>query len=136
VTFHNQFQKTKCRPSYRDLIFLFFLQSIKTASRPHGTGSNALWSGGCWNPTGGTMEILRHGENGLTFTPEDAEGLADQIDRLRTDPDLYDRLAQSGRKTVLEKFTLELMVNEIEAFLMECFAGIPDQKIGAELAYS
>jgi len=85
--------------------------------------------------TGGTKELLRHGENGLTFTPEDAEGLADQIDRLRTDPDLYDRLAQSGRKTVLEKFTLEIMVDEIEAFLMECFAGIPDQKVGAGLAY-
>jgi glycosyltransferase involved in cell wall biosynthesis len=85
--------------------------------------------------TGGTKEILGHGDNGLIFTPEDAEGLADQIERLRADPDLYDRLAQSGRKTVLEKFTLERMVGEIEAFLLECYAGIQDQKIGAELAY-
>jgi len=85
--------------------------------------------------TGGTKEILRHGENGLTFAPEDVEGLADQIDWLRTDPDLYDRLAQSGRDTVLDKFTLEKMVDEIETFLIECFTGIPDQKIGTELAY-
>jgi len=72
--------------------------------------------------TGGTGEILRHGETGLTFEPEDADGLAEQVTRLIVDPDLYCRLAQAGRQTVLEKFTLDKMVKEIEAYLMECFA--------------
>ena len=73
--------------------------------------------------TGGTKEILRDGETGLTFAPEDAEGLAEQVVRLITDPDLCCRLAQAGRQTVLENFTLDRMVNEIEAYLLDCFAG-------------
>ncbi len=73
--------------------------------------------------TGGTPEILRDGETGLTFAPEDAEGLAQQIIRLMRQPELVDRLAQAGRQAVQEKFTLDRMVAEIEAFLVECCAG-------------
>jgi glycosyltransferase involved in cell wall biosynthesis len=71
--------------------------------------------------TGGTGEILSEGETGLTFAPEDEEGLADQVTRLITDPDLYCRLSKAGRQTVLENFTLDKMVNEIEAYLLDCF---------------
>jgi glycogen(starch) synthase len=70
--------------------------------------------------TGGTKEILRDGETGFTFAPEDADGLADQVARLIADPDLCCRLAQAGRQIVLENFTLEKMVNEIEASLVDC----------------
>jgi glycosyltransferase involved in cell wall biosynthesis len=73
--------------------------------------------------TGGTNEILRDGETGLTFAPEDAAALAAQVARLSTDPDLLCRLAQAGRQTVLDNFTLDRMVNEIEAYLLDCFAG-------------
>ena len=72
--------------------------------------------------TGGTKEILRDGETGLTFAPEDADGLAKQLSRLITDRDLRCRLAQAGRQTVLENFTLDKMVKEIEAYLVACFA--------------
>jgi|SRR5215207_4881411 len=71
--------------------------------------------------TGGTGEILSEGETGLTFAPEDEDGLANQVTRLITDPDLYCRLSQAGRQTVLENFTLGKMVNEIEAYLLDCF---------------
>jgi len=73
--------------------------------------------------TGGTEEILRDGETGLTFAPEDAHGLADQVCRLITDPDLCGRLAQAGRQTVLENFTLDKMVKEIETYLLETVSG-------------
>jgi len=72
--------------------------------------------------TGGTEEILRDGETGFTFAPEDAQGLAEQIARLITYPDLRCRLARAGRQMVLENFTLDRMVNEIEAYLLDCFA--------------
>jgi glycogen synthase len=71
--------------------------------------------------TGGTGEILRNGETGLTFAPEDADGLAEQVSRLLLDPELRCRLAEAGRRTVLEDFTLDKMVNGIEAYLMDCF---------------
>lgn len=73
--------------------------------------------------TGGTKEILRDGETGLTFAPEDAESLAERIAELTVDPDLRYRLAQAGRQAVLQNFTLDRMVNEIEDYLVGCLAG-------------
>jgi len=55
--------------------------------------------------------------NALVFPPEDADALAECILRLRWDPDLRYRLAQAGQHTVLERFTLERMVDEMEAWL-------------------
>ena len=71
--------------------------------------------------TGGTKEILRDGETGLTFAPGDADGLTEQVTRLIFDRDLCCRLSEAGRQTVLENFTLDKMVNDIEAYLVECF---------------
>ena len=68
-------------------------------------------------PTGGTKEILMEGQNGLIFAPEDADGLAAQIERLLVNPGLRRRLAENGRKIVVRQFTLDRMVNEIETFL-------------------
>jgi glycosyltransferase involved in cell wall biosynthesis len=76
--------------------------------------------------TGGTEEILRDGETGLTFAPKDADGLAEQVHRLIVDPDLCLRLAQAGRQTVLENFTLDNMVDEIEEYLAGCFVRSPE----------
>lgn len=70
--------------------------------------------------TGGTGEILKEGETGFTFVPEDADGLAEQITRLLLDPDLRGRVAQAGRQMVLENFTLDKMVKEIESYLVSC----------------
>ena len=70
--------------------------------------------------TGGTQAILRDGETGLAFEPEDSDGLAQQVARLIADGDLRCRLAQAGEKTVREKFTLDRMVDEIEAYLLNC----------------
>jgi glycogen synthase len=70
--------------------------------------------------TGGTQEILRNGETGFTFDAEDADGLAEQVARLIANPDLCCRLAQAGRQIVLENFTLQRMVEEIETYLLDC----------------
>ena len=83
--------------------------------------------------TGGTQEILKDGENGLTFAPEDANGLAEQVARLTIDAELCGRLAQAGRQTVLENFTLDKMVKEIEAYLVECFNMYPNHKLTTQI---
>jgi glycosyltransferase involved in cell wall biosynthesis len=82
--------------------------------------------------TGGTKEILRDGETGFTFEPDDPAGLAEQIARLIGDPDLCSRLAQAGRETVLENFTLDKMVQEIEAYLERCLSRIPGNRLTTE----
>ncbi|HSL29850.1 MAG TPA: glycosyltransferase family 4 protein [Anaerolineales bacterium] len=70
--------------------------------------------------TGGTKEILKDGETGLAFAPEDVDGLVKQVTRLSLDPDLRCRLASAGRQSVFENFTLDKMVKEIEVYLLNC----------------
>jgi glycogen(starch) synthase len=74
---------------------------------------------------GGQMEMLANGQNALTFKAEDAEGLADHITRVLDDPSLRLRLARAGQQTVLERFTLERMVDDIERYLMDILKNVP-----------
>lgn len=81
--------------------------------------------------TGGTQELLVEGENGLTFDPEDDRALAAQLLHLAADRDLRRKLAMNGRQTVLEKFTIERMVTDIEAYLYAVAGKTPMVKAGA-----
>ena len=53
----------------------------------------------------------------LSDKPEDAEALAQHIERVLSSPALLPRLACAGQQTVLEQFTLERMADEIEMWL-------------------
>ena len=68
---------------------------------------------------GGQQEMLADGVNALVYPPDDAAQLAECILRLRQDPALLSRLAEAGHQTVLERFILERMINEIETWLKE-----------------
>src|SRR3990172_12939511 len=70
-------------------------------------------------PTGGTPEIVLDGENGLLFVPADADDLANKIAGLDADLELRKRLALAGQQTVVEKFTINQMMDEIENYLRE-----------------
>jgi len=69
--------------------------------------------------TGGTGEILVDGVNGLVFDAGDAAGLAAQIAKLAAEPKLRQNLAETGRQIIIEQFTLERMVDQIETYLQE-----------------
>ena len=66
---------------------------------------------------GGQTEMLHDGENALTFQAEDAKTLARLIRTAAEDPERRRALALAGQRMVLEKFTLERMVGEIERLL-------------------
>jgi glycosyltransferase involved in cell wall biosynthesis len=67
--------------------------------------------------TGGQVEMLEHLQNALTFEAEDALALADCIERAMNDPVLRARLSRAGQKTILDQFTLDRMVDDIEGWL-------------------
>lgn len=67
--------------------------------------------------TGGTGEILQHEVTGLACASEDSTDLTHQLGRLLDAPQLRYRLACQGQKTVLAHYTLECMVEQIEALL-------------------
>jgi glycosyltransferase involved in cell wall biosynthesis len=70
---------------------------------------------------GGSREVLVEGENSLTFPAGDAAALAAQLWRV-LDPNLRARLAVAGRRTVEERFPLERILSQIEAFLQDAVA--------------
>jgi glycosyltransferase involved in cell wall biosynthesis len=74
-------------------------------------------------PTGGTTEILRDGENGLLFAPGEAEDLAQKIAWLQHHPELRQELAEAGKQTVLKRYTVTRMLDEVESFLQEVACG-------------
>lgn len=69
--------------------------------------------------TGGTPEIIVDGENGLLFMPDDPDDLAMKIAQLVDDPQSRNRLGGAGRQTILERFTMMKMMDEIEGYLQE-----------------
>jgi glycosyltransferase involved in cell wall biosynthesis len=65
--------------------------------------------------TGGIPEIIDHGESGLLVPPGEPGPLAEAMDRLLSDPDESARLGRRGRRTVLERFSVQAMVDGTEA---------------------
>lgn len=72
---------------------------------------------------GGQAEMLRRGQNALTYPAGDASSLAAQIETLIRDPELGADLARNGQSMVLAHFTLNRMVDDLEAWLMRIAAG-------------
>jgi glycosyltransferase involved in cell wall biosynthesis len=66
---------------------------------------------------GGAKEIIRDGENGLLFSPGDADELALAIARLAADRAMQTRIAEAGRQTILQEFNSKGMIDEIEGLL-------------------
>jgi len=67
--------------------------------------------------TGGTGEVLIEGKTGLTFEPGNAAMLAQRIEQLYKDPELYTRLSKNGRNTIVSQFSMPRMIDEIEVDL-------------------
>jgi glycosyltransferase involved in cell wall biosynthesis len=68
------------------------------------------------------IDALRRGENGLLYADGDAADLARVLERLLADPALRERLGREARRTVREEFTLEKMVDGMEAAVLAAAA--------------
>jgi glycosyltransferase involved in cell wall biosynthesis len=64
---------------------------------------------------GGVPEIITHGRNGLLAQPGNIAELAAQILALRQDALLSARLRSNGRATVVNRFSVQAQVRELEA---------------------
>jgi glycosyltransferase involved in cell wall biosynthesis len=66
---------------------------------------------------GGQVEMLQDDSTGLTFGVEDAEALSAQIGRVISDPAAGTRVAAAGQQMIEQRFTLDRMVSDFEAWL-------------------
>ena len=69
--------------------------------------------------SGGARELLRHGENCLTYPPGDAERLAARLQELLISPALRCLMAETAQSEVLAKFNEATVTDQIENFLAE-----------------
>jgi len=66
---------------------------------------------------GGVQEIIKDGENGLVIPPKHPEELAQAILRLYRNQKLRRKLGEKARKTILDRYTAEKVVNQyLETF--------------------
>jgi glycogen(starch) synthase len=72
--------------------------------------------------TGGSGEIVRHEDTGLIAAPGDAQGLAEQIHRLKGSASLARLLRDRARAYVESDFTIERTVHQFESLLHEATA--------------
>jgi glycosyltransferase involved in cell wall biosynthesis len=68
---------------------------------------------------GGNPEAIEDGVTGLLVPPRDPGALAQAICRLLDSPELASRFGQAGRERVIERFSLERMVQETESLYLD-----------------
>lgn len=64
--------------------------------------------------TGGTPEVITHGENGLLVPPDDHQALADAIVYLYQHPDIRLKLGLNAQKFVSQNYSIEATVNKLD----------------------
>jgi glycogen(starch) synthase len=69
--------------------------------------------------SGGTEELLRHGENALTYPSGDAVQLATRLQELLISPALRCQMAEAAQSEVLSQFNDSIVIDRIENFLAQ-----------------
>ena len=64
-------------------------------------------------PVGGVPEAITHERDGLLLGSYDINELIHAVERLKNDPELSRQLGLEARKTIAERFTLDVMVNSL-----------------------
>lgn len=72
--------------------------------------------------TGGSKELFRHGENGLTYRAGDAAELAGRIVELDTNPEARARMAATGHAEVRARYAEPVIMDQMERYLAESLA--------------
>ena len=68
---------------------------------------------------GGNPDLIVDGESGFLFKENDLEAMAGRIMHLLNNDEDYEKIKQNARQRVLNKFTIESVVNNYEEFFQE-----------------
>lgn len=67
--------------------------------------------------SGGLPEIIDHNVTGLLYQPGNYEELAEQIERLLVNRELYEEIVQRGRQSVIKKFSIDQYVSGVQTII-------------------
>lgn len=71
---------------------------------------------------GGVPDVIRDGLDGFLVTPGDVDELADRLGRLAADRELARRMGESGRERVLERYSVDRLVADVDGFYRRLLA--------------
>jgi glycosyltransferase involved in cell wall biosynthesis len=77
--------------------------------------------------TGGMVELIEDGVNGLLVPPGDAGALATALLDLMRKPDLSDRLGSAARSTIETRYSFERMIREFDGLYGSASSGSPSR---------
>jgi glycosyltransferase involved in cell wall biosynthesis len=102
----------KDMPSYYSLIDVFVHPSLRDGMPNALLEAMACEKAVIATPVGGTLDVIENGKNGRLVNVNDAEGLAELILQLLSQPENRSIMSKSARETVVDRFTPE---KELEA---------------------
>jgi glycosyltransferase involved in cell wall biosynthesis len=73
---------------------------------------------------GGIKEVIRNEEDGLTVPVEEWRNLSEKLELLIQDPAKLKRFQKAARNRVVESFSLQRMVEELEGYYLEKSNGV------------
>jgi glycosyltransferase involved in cell wall biosynthesis len=71
---------------------------------------------------GGVPDVVRDGVDGFLVEPGDIDALADRLGRLAADPELAGRMGAAGREQMLERYSVERLVDDVDALYRRLLA--------------
>lgn len=107
---------------------LFDVLVLNSRQEPFGTVLLEAMASG--TPTvssdvGGSSEMIDDGVNGFLFPFGESSKLVEQLSRLWNDKDLRSKLGKCGRQTILQRFSADLYIKNLESFYLT-FEGLTD----------
>lgn len=117
---HNLIEKFNLiKPTYKDYKYLKAFDIFVLASVKEGFPWTILEAMAANVPVvatkvGAVPEIVENNKNGILVEAKNSEQIAEAIKKLISNKDLREKLSKEGKKTVIEKFTLEKMLKQYE----------------------
>jgi glycosyltransferase involved in cell wall biosynthesis len=71
---------------------------------------------------GGVPDVVREGEDGFLVAPGAVDDLADRLARLAGDEELRRRMGEAGRERVLPRYSVERLVDDVDALYRSLLA--------------
>jgi glycosyltransferase involved in cell wall biosynthesis len=73
---------------------------------------------------GGNLEVIEDGVSGLLVPSQDPKALSEALNRLLSDDQLASRLAEAARECVVQRFSFEHLVEEVDALYTGLLADV------------
>jgi len=99
---------------YYRLFDAFLLPSVNEGTPVSAIESLASGTPVVANRVGGVPDVVRDGVDGFLVEPGDTDAAAASLATLAADPELRARLGESGRARVLDRYSVERLVNDVD----------------------